>query len=268
MILEKLPFLAQNIGKSSRHISVMPLNQLQRDGDQDWHTNWRVIDAFVRDWLAADYTRQPATERIRDFERSVAVTLPPSAREWCSFALASEQIASRFSFRDCLVIEHLKDHDAISLLLQGEADFYWAIETRFLDNDDPPVTGYYLDYDDPDERFAKHGPWAPTVSSFAFDYLLTYLQIPGGWFNTRRSSNNFNRNSLIADFGQPTSFGHLELFIADGVLAVLGTYPDNWHHDVVKVLVQRETPLDKLPTSVQQLLPDAHVLQGPLGADR
>lgn len=246
----------------------MPLSRLRRDGDKDWRTNWRAIDAFIRDWLEVDYARDPKPGQIRELEQSAGVTLPPSVREWCSFALASPQIESRFSFRDCLVIERLDEHDAISLLLQGEGDFYWAVETPALVKADPPVTGYYLDYDASDERFVWLGPWAPTVSSFAFDYLLSYLHTPGGGFETRIMSPSFSRESLLGDFGEPITFGHLELFIAGSVLAALCTFPDNWHHDVVKVLVQLETPLDSLPASVQRLLGDAHILQGPMGTYR
>ena len=41
---------------------------------------------------------------------------------------------------------------AISLMLQGEADYYWAVSEDNLSLEDPPVDGYLLDYDT--EKFA------------------------------------------------------------------------------------------------------------------
>ncbi len=239
--------------------TTMPFHQFHLDDDRDWRSRWDAIDAFVREWLDSDFERLSHAERLAELEKSAGVSLPPSAREWCFFAFASEQLERVLSFRDCFVIERLEDHDAVALLIQGEADFYWAVEAQYLDQPDPPVTGYYLDHDDPKGRFAVQGPWAPTVSAFALDYLLSFMHSPGGGFSTNTSSAAFSREALVTDFGQPVTFGHLELFSTDGVLAFVATYPENWHHGVVTVFMQRQIPFDELPPSVRRLYPDAHI---------
>lgn len=233
------------------------------DDNNDWSENWAAFDRFVCDWLRTDFTRDPGSPEIDELERSAGVTLPPSAREWCAFALASQTL-EHFSWRDCLVVEPVPGHEAVSLLLQGEGDYYWAIETKNLTQPDPPVIGYSLDYDSDESAFERAGTWAPSVTAFALDYFLSYLQSPGGGFAVRQSSKSFDRDKLVADFGEPTRFGHLELFHSDGVLAVLGGLPPSWRHNVINVEIQTERQFNKLPESVQSLVKDAHVLHGGL----
>jgi hypothetical protein len=252
---------------------VLPQNnmsqyRLQLDGRADWRTQWEGIYAFVREWLAVDFNGTTPADHVFEFERSTRICLPPSVHEWLRFATASYGLDPHFTFRDCLVVEQLKDYDAVSLLLQGEQDTYWAIESRYLNDDNPPVTVFYLDYDDPQGRFVQEGPWSPTVTSFAFDYFLAYLHSPGGGFRVRTSSSHFNRDALVAEFGPPVVFGHLELFCADGILAAISTFSANWHSGELKVEVQQLTPLNKLPSTIQRLMPDAHVLAGALSSYR
>jgi hypothetical protein len=255
------------------NVSVLPQNnmsqyRLQLDGRADWRTQWEGIYAFVREWLAVDFNGTTPADHVFEFERSTRICLPPSVHEWLRFATASYGLDPHFTFRDCLVVEQLKDYDAVSLLLQGEQDTYWAIESRYLNDDNPPVTVFYLDYDDPQGRFVQEGPWSPTVTSFAFDYFLAYLHSPGGGFRVRTSSSHFNRDALVAEFGPPVVFGHLELFCADGILAAISTFSANWHSGELKVEVQQLTPLNKLPSTIQRLMPDAHVLAGALSSYR
>lgn len=255
-------------------IIVLPKNthvsqyQLQLDGRADWRTQWEIIYAFVRDWLQVNFVGATPVDRVFDIERSTGIRLPPSVHEWFRFASASYGLEPYFTFRDCLVLEQIKDYDAISLLSQGEQDTYWAIESQHLNDDNPPVTVFYLDYDDPQGRFVREGTWSPTVTSFAFDYFLSYLHSPGGSFRVRTSSSHFNRDALVAEFGPPVVFGHLEVFYAEGILAALSTFAANWHSDELKVEVQRLTPLNQLPSTIQRLIPDAHVLSGAISSYR
>ena len=242
--------------------------KIELDDSADWRTQWDAIYSFVRQWLQLEFSGSAPVDRVFDFERSTGIALPAAADEWLRFATASYGLEPHFTFRDCLVVEKLKSHDAVSLLLQGEADTYWAIESKHLNEQNPPVTVYYLDYDDPAERFVREGTWSPTVTSFAFDYFLAYLHSPGGGFHVSNSSPHFSRDKLIADFGSPVVFGHLELFYADGLLAALSTYPANWHSDELKVEVQRPIPLNELPPSIERLVPEAHVLSGVMGTYR
>ncbi len=233
------------------------------DDNNDWSANWAVFDRFVCEWLRTEFTRDPQSPEIDELERSVDVALPPSVREWCAFALAARTLA-HFSWRDCLIVEPVPGHEAVSLLLQGEADYYWAIENKDLTQSDPPVIGYSLDYDSEESTFERAGTWAPNVTAFALDYFLSYLQSPGGGFGVRQSSEYFEREKLLADFGQPTRFGHLEFFHSNGVLVMLGGLPPSWRHNVINVEIQTKRPFDRLPQSVQRLVKDATVFHGGL----
>lgn len=229
--------------------------------DRDWRSRWRSIDAFVRDWLEPTYVRHAAAGGIIEIEERIGVRLPPSFREWCYFMWATEQLERTFGFRDDFVVERLKDHDAVSLLAQGEGDFYWAVETKSLEQDDPPVVAYYLDHDLPIECFAENGPWAPTVSSFAFDYLMVYLRNRGGGFSTRLSSPAFSREALIADLGDPKRFGHLEIFSREGLFAYITCYADNWHFKNIGVVYRDRFNLGAHYPSIQRLEANAHIFR-------
>lgn len=238
----------------------MNLRLLQASELADWRTRWQAIDEFIGYWFDTDFVRHPTDHRIDEIEAGLGLALPPSAREWVAFLLAAEQIKRNFTFRDSLQLEKIEHHDAISLLWQGEADYIWAIEMTHWSEPDPPVIAYYLDHDQNPERFELHGPWAPTVSAFALDYLLTYISSNGGGFTTRESQPAFDRDALLAEFGTPTCFGHLELFATDGVIAVRKDLPDDeQHRREVQVEIRRPTPLAALPLCLQRLYPQAHI---------
>ena len=226
----------------------------------DWRTRWQASDEFIRYWFDTDFVRHPTDSRIDQIEARLGLPLPPSIREWVAFSLAAGQIERNFSFRDSLEIEKLADHDAISLLWQGEADYIWAVEMTHWSEADPPVVAYYLDHDQRPERFELHGPWAPTVSAFALEYLFTWISSNGGGFSTRESESAFDRDALIAELGTPTRFGHLELFATDGIIAVRKELPDSERHRrVVQVEMRRPTPLAALPFCLQRLSRKSHI---------
>lgn len=234
---------------------------LQRDSD--WSEGWTALDRFVGQWLQTDFTRDLYSAHIGEIERSAAITLPASMRSWCAFVIASQRLA-HFVWRDCLAIKPVPGHAALSLLIQGEADYYWAIQSANLIKTDPAVVGYYLDYDSEESEFSLAGTWAPTVSAFALDYFLSYLQSPGGGFSVRQSSASFHREKLLTEFGLPRHFGHLELFHCDGVLAVLGGLPPSWRHNVISFEIQTPRPFKQLPSLVQELFRDAYSTHGGL----
>lgn len=236
---------------------------MEFDDNNDWSTNWVAFDQFVCDWLKTNFARDPRSPVIDELERSAGVALPPSAREWCAFAFAARRL-KHFAWRDCLVVEQVPGHAAVSLLLQGEADYYWAIESANLVQSDPPVIGYALNYDSEESVFERAGTWAPSVCAFALDYFLSYLQSPGGGFSVQQSSESFNSEKLLSDFGEPTRFGHLQLFHSDGVMVVLGGLPPSWRHNVVTVEIQTKKPFNALPPSIRGLIKDAHVFHGGL----
>ena len=237
-------------------------NFIPTDDLGGFRSRWEAIDLFIREWLNCDFGRPVATETICDFESAIGAKLPPAAREWCSFVVASESIREYFSFRDDLVVRPIEHYKAISILMQGESDYYWAIESSDFAQDDPPVSGYFLDHDEVARRFAPAGICAPSVSSFAFEYLLNYLTSRGGNFSTYETSPLFSTEGLEEDLGPSVRFGHLEVFCSNGILA--WRTPESEGGKAVGVQLQQEMPADQLPRTVRGLLSHAHCLQGTL----
>lgn len=146
--------------------------------------------------------------------------------------------------------------------MQGEGDFYWAIESSDLRKMIRPYQGYFLDHDDVAGRFAPAGTCAPSVSMFAFEYLLTYLSSRGRNFSTYETSALFSAEGLRADLGPALRFGHLEVFCSNGILAWRKPEAEVGGIKVVRVQLQREIPMEQLPRTIRGLLSHAHWLQG------
>jgi hypothetical protein len=241
---------------------------LPNDELPDWRARWDAIYAFLDAWRGKPFRPAPANQRIAEIEFTLDATLPPSVREWVSFATAHDEIKDCFTWRDSLSIEKLDEHDAVSLLLQGEGDYYWAVRTAHLALPDPPVGTYYLDHDlhepaDPQRKhFVADGDCAQHVAHFAFHYLLSYFRGAGGGSSVDEASPAFDRVALTRDLGAPSQFGSVQAFATDEVLvwrtlpglAVLG---GNVH-----VELRHEKEVGKLPVSVQHLLEDAHIFKG------
>jgi hypothetical protein len=241
---------------------------LPKDSLHDWRSRWDAIYQFLEGWRGKPFRPAQSGQRIAEIEFALDVVLPPSVREWISFALAHEEIKDCFGLRDDLTIEHLVEHDAVTLLLQGEADYYWAVKTTQLALPDPSVGTYYLDHDFRDEadparkRFVYGGDCAMHVSHFAFHYLLSYFTAAGGGFAVDEVSPAFDMAALARDLGEPSRFGPVEAFAGAEILvwrtlpgpAVLG---GNVH-----VELRCETDVKHLPRSVQELLAHAHLFKG------
>ncbi len=229
----------------------------------NWSDRWEHIYQFIHAWTGLNFKPQRDMKRLQKLEAELGITLPPSAREWCFFGWSASKLRGYFSFRDGpLFVRPFLEHNAISLLTQAEGDVKWAVETQDLDKDDPPVMAYFLDYEADEEAFEKRGMWAPTVSAFAFDYFLAYMESPGGGFAVGTDSFPYDRTALAADFGEPTQFGDTEYFLRDGILIFTSHNPASWHHEVVKVEFQRRIPVKHLPPSIQALSKAAYVKSG------
>lgn len=235
----------------------MPLNTLLFDDNNDWATNWAAFDNFVREWLQISFIRNSKSPYIEDLELAAGIELPPSMREWCAFFFASDQIYKSFTFRDYLIVKRLEKCDSYSLLYLAEGESCWAIESNHLLDPDPPVVGYFIDYDSgPTPDFVRLGLWAPTITSFTLDYFFSHMANPGDWSLLHKPIDPSKYDKLIADFGQPTQFGHLEMFLANGILVVIvgGGMEAKWGmYDAVHVRFQKGISSYQLPESVLNL---------------
>lgn len=148
---------------------------------------WLLIRTLIENWYDIEISDTDHSAAFVALEQALHVKLPIAVK---AYFLLSKQLAetpytypngqqsNQFEniFRDGLHISHLKDHDAISLMIQAEQDTIWAIKMKDLSEDDPTVYCYLLDYeDDTNEKFDFFNSVSASVSSFALGHLLSYL---------------------------------------------------------------------------------------------
>ena len=205
------------------------------DVPDGWKERWRLLREFVERWHQIPLGDVGGhAEDIEKTEKSLGMKLPPSVKEWIAFCseLIDLSVYGKL-IRDCFEVEHLKDLSAISLMLQGEADFYWAIKEENLGAFDPPVDGYNLDYDNEKlDHFVHYGLFAPRITSFVFDYLTSYLHGAGGGFSTTIKTNDELIQSLNNAFPFRSQIDNVRVFEKRNIIVLLGSSgyaPDETH---------------------------------------
>jgi len=226
----------------------------------DWRTRWNAIYEFIEDWRGKPFQPTPATAEIARVETQLGIRMPPSMHEWLSFVHSCEQIEDCFSWRDDLKVERLEDHDAISLLLQGEGDAYWAVKTTSLQEADPHVTVYMLDHDYCDEHDPKRIRFVETdgythLSEFAFQYILGYFRTPLDRFGVYPAQNGVSRSQIESDFGPTMAFGRTAMFLRHPYFLWYDREDDNDAAiGYLQVLFREPVTSDALPPSLKTLL--------------
>jgi hypothetical protein len=144
-----------------------------------WDGRWTVLREFVRRWhgfsLGPIGRRSPFVEQE---ESKLGCKLPPAFREFISF---SEELIAQNAFgilRDCYEVTRLEAHSAISFLLQGEGDHYWAVKLEDFNKEDPPVNTYYLEYEK--NEFVHAGMVSPSITSSLLGHMGHYLHAKKG----------------------------------------------------------------------------------------
>lgn len=148
---------------------------------------WRLIRTLIESWYDFEIPDTDYSAAFAALEQELSFKLPIAVKAYfllskqlaeATYTYPNGQQSNQFEniFRDGLHISILKDHDAISLMIQAEQDTIWAIKMEDLSEDDPAVYCYLLDYDDDtNEKFDYFGLVSPSVSSFAIGHLLSYL---------------------------------------------------------------------------------------------
>jgi uncharacterized protein (TIGR02996 family) len=224
---------------------------LFRHGVPDgWKERWRLIREFVERW-----NKRPVPDvgghrkEVRAVEARLGRTLPPSVREWVAFARDVWQHENDTTvFRDVYQMKELDGHSAVSLLLQGEGDYHWAVRHADLTIADPSVYGFHLDYDNDENTFvpAQDNPLTATLTEFVWEYTRGYTYGKGGGFGTDVAKPAPLLRSLKAAFPVHCRFGPVEFFEADNILVSVG--PSIWgpgkriHVEVAKPLPREAIP--------------------------
>lgn len=184
-----------------------------------WRERWRLIREFVERWHRIPMPDVGGRQdEIRDAEARLGRTLPASVREWVAFAFDVRRNKNYHEvLRDSYQMESLDGFDAISLLLQGEGDYHWAVWHRNLGEDDPPVNGFHHDFDNDDEETfipAGRNPIAPSVTSFVLGYAMDYTNGAGGFMTEVRNDPELLRN-LMRTYPSQTTFERPPIFEGD-----------------------------------------------------
>jgi hypothetical protein len=183
---------------------------------------WEIIGRLVSEWHGVDLKWQVSDyqDPLAELEASIGMALPASFREWYCF-LQTMLKTDQWIFRDSYSIQFDEQLQALTLLIQGESDYYWAVKKENLSLPDPPVDGYLLDYDINAFRWDK--VCSSRLSWFAVKYILDYHDSftgVGGY-----NAWNFDKEKALADFtnvfGTPTQIEDYLLFELPGVLAVI-----------------------------------------------
>jgi hypothetical protein len=133
--------------------------------------------------------------------------------------------ASRCSPRDTYEVVKLGDLSAVSLMIQGERDLYWAVKDRDLKVPDPPVYWYWLDYEQQaQQRFLEieESPFAAHVPTFVLRHMSYLLFGYGGGFKTDIPTPAEVRQQLREAFPIQSRFDNFEIFEARNILVLLG----------------------------------------------
>lgn len=151
-----------------------------RDGvPDDWRGRWRVVREFVERWRGIGMPDVGGrTDRVREEEARLGLSLPPSLREFVAFAHdVFRPPDGRGVLRDVYTMERIPDHPALSLMIQCEGDVQWAVRLDDLGHDDPAVHTFAWtpDHDGPDDThpFVPYPEAAPVPLSA---WMLAYAE--------------------------------------------------------------------------------------------
>jgi uncharacterized protein (TIGR02996 family) len=192
-----------------------------------WKERWRLIREFLERWeeLPLGDVGGRADE-IRETESHLGRTLPASVREWVAFAHDVRRSSTYHDvLRDVYQMRDLDGFPAVSLLLQCEGDYHWAVRHADLALPDPPVCGFHWDFDNRDETFVpeRHNPIHPTLTAFVLGYVWGYTSGQGGGFGTEVADSASLIRQLETTFPFRSRFGGAEIFETANILVRL--YP-------------------------------------------
>lgn len=146
----------------------------------DTRGRFRVLREFLRGWHGIDTgTVGRTVPRVREAALGVHKRLPLGVREWIVLLDDLDRL-ERWGdvLRDCWGLKQVPDCKAFALLTAGEDDVHWGPFFRDLGQEDPPTQRFHPDYDgDDSSRFVHGGQVAPRVSTWAIEFIISYLRL-------------------------------------------------------------------------------------------
>jgi hypothetical protein len=223
-----------------------------RHPPKDWKEWWRLVREFTERWrrisLADVGGRQ---DELQATSAQLGRELPPSMCEWVAFAHDVRTSSDYHNvLRDVYQMEELQGHSAISLLLQCEGDYHWAVRHTDLTIPDPPVYGFHWDFEapDPENTFvldaSNPNPVAEALSQFALSYSLSYAHGTGGGFGTDVDDSEELLRQLEEAFPVHFVLREMEIFEKNNMLVRLNHWRDR---EYISVEVFKPLPRAELP---------------------
>ena len=206
-----------------------------------WNERWQVLREFIHRWHQIELKLVGARSALVEQEEAkLNLQLPSSLREWIGF---SEELLKQNKFskilRDNYEVVRLKEHRAISLMLQAEGDYYWAVSEDNLSLEDPPVDGYLLDYDT--EKFGFFMRESDRLTSFVLEHMSDFLRVTGGTFVVDLDLESRDRllDEMQASFTVYARWDSLNIFESENILAIV--FPNKLEPEqyILKVLLWR-----------------------------
>jgi hypothetical protein len=205
---------------------------------------WRLIRVFTERWHGypplSDVGQLP--QQLYDIEARFGRKLSWSVREWVAFA---DDLKHSTKFHDIQrgffqPLEQIHE-SAISLLHEGA--YYWAVRHQDMNLIDPPVYTYLQN---PQTYVVFENRRAvETVSEFALDRVLTKVYATGGGgFEAAVKNRNEVVRQLQAVLPHQFSFGEVEIFEGDNILAQLRPRSDLID---LQVEVLKSVPRESIP---------------------
>jgi uncharacterized protein (TIGR02996 family) len=218
-----------------------------------WKERWRFIRELLDRWHRVSLVDVGGQRnRVREIESSLGYGLPESVHEWIAllYDLIDGDGYERV-FRDCLSFTEVEGHPAVSLMIQGENDYHWAVNKEHLREADPPVDGYVLDYDVEERQFVHERVWAPEVTTWSLIHIITYLNTlagEGGGFGTHvRNATELGRR-LADAFPVSVTLAGLRVFEAPNIVATISTYGAPY----LNVALWKRIPEEELPLVLRE----------------
>lgn len=190
---------------------------------------WQLIRKFVEQWNNITIPALDFNEDILEIEDKLKVKLPDSFKNYITLSKQLLSLEMKYPngeksnaysilFRDCFVVEKIKNQDAISLMIQGENDYYWAVKIDDLQFENPPVHGYILDYENPNnDKFDYSEQTHLTITAFTIGHLLSYIHRNSGFGGDFENENL--TNLLNSCFTNITTFDGIKIYETKNIIA-------------------------------------------------
>lgn len=156
----------------------------------DTSGRFQVIRDFLLRWHGLDTgTVGRTVDRVDEAEARVGKSLPLAVREWIVLLDDLDRIDGwKHVLRDCWGLKQVPNCAAFSLLTAGEADRHWGPQFRDLGKEDPPTSEFVPDYERDERRFKRGRQVAPRVSTWAIEFIISYLHLSRSLQIERRAS--------------------------------------------------------------------------------